>query len=159
MGAKKLIIFFSWNDLLKFVFGKINKEQNKYKGREGFNKAIQILKDFKKGFGKFPASNNKGIYTIYNNASNEIWSDFGINNWNDLLKTTFGKIHNEKNKYIGRAGLDKAKKELLRFEKTYGKRPVSKSKGMNTIYTYARLGKWKKYGIASWNDLLEEIFK
>jgi hypothetical protein len=149
----------SWNKLLRFVFGKINKEKNKYQGKAGLERAIQLLKDFKKKFGKMPASNSKGIYTIYNNAHDGIWEDFGINNWYDLLKTTFGRINKEKNKYIGKKGLERAKKELIQYKKRFGKKPVSKSKGMNTIYTYARLGKWKKFGIFSWSDLLEKTFK
>ena len=145
--------------MLRSVFGKINKEKNKYQGKEGLEKATQILKEFKKKFGKLPASNSKGIYTIYNNALDGVWSDFDIYSWNDLLKTVFGRINKERNKFAGRSGLEKAKKVLLEFEKMYGKRPVSKSKGINTIYTYARLGKWKKFGIKSWMDLLDETFR
>lgn len=148
----------SWNDLLKTIFGKINKEQNKYQGKEGLEKVIKILKDFKKKFGRMPASNSKGIYTIYNNALNGIWRDFGISNWYDLLKNTFGRINKEKNKYIGKEGLERAKKELLQFERNFGKKPTTKSKGMNTIYTTARLGKWNEFGIKSWKDLINYSF-
>lgn len=148
----------SWNELLKFVFGKINKEKNKYQGKVGLDKAIKFLKDFKKKFGRIPASNSKGIYTIYNNASNGIWRDLGINNWNDLLKITFGRINIEKIKYIGKAGLERAKKELIQFERKFGKKPTTKSKGMNTIYTTARLGKWNEFGIKSWKDLINYSF-
>jgi len=95
--------------------------------------------------------NSQGIYTIYNNALNGIWRDFGISNWNNLLKTTFGRINKEKNKYIGKEGLERAKKELLQFERNFGKKPTSKSKGMNTT---ARLGKWNEFGIKSWNELI-----
>ena len=62
----------TWNDLLNTVFQKINKARNIYQGKKGLVKAIKILKDFKKKFGKLPASNSKGIKTKYNNTYNGI---------------------------------------------------------------------------------------
>lgn len=148
----------SWNDLLKIVFGEIVKEKNKYQGKEGLNRAIKVLKESKRKCGRIPASNSRGIYSIYNNARNGIWKEFGIKNQNDLLKTAFGTINKERNKYIGKEGLERAKKELLQFEKRNGKIPTSKNKGMNTIYTAARLGKWNDFGIKSWRDLINYAF-
>lgn len=70
----------SWNDLLKIVFGEIVKEKNKYQGKEGLNRAIKVLKESKRKCGRIPASNSRGIYSIYNNARNGIWKEFGIKN-------------------------------------------------------------------------------
>lgn len=67
-------------------------------------------------------------------------------------------INKERNKYIGEEGLENARYELLEFEKKYGKKLTSKSKGMNTMYITAQLGKWNKYGINNWDDLLNNTF-
>lgn len=36
----------NWNDLLTHIFGEINIINNKYKGDEGFELAIKVLKEF-----------------------------------------------------------------------------------------------------------------
>ena len=157
-GEWKIFGINSWNDLLKHTFGEINRERNKYDGKEGLNRAIEELNDFKRKYNKKPASNSKGFRTIYDNSRLGKWKEFGINSWNDLLKHTFGEINKEKNKYFGKIGLERARSELIQFEKKSGKKPTTKSKGMNTIYTTARLGKWNEFGINSWKDLINYSF-
>lgn len=78
--------------------------------------------------------------------------------WNEILKANFVGFMKDIYQYLGKAGLERAKKELIQFERTFGKKPTTKSKGMNTIYTTARLGKWNEFGIKSWNDLLRFVF-
>ncbi len=148
----------SWNDLLITTFKELNKEKNKYLGKEGFKRAIQELKDYKKKYGKIPSSKSKGIFVIYNNARLGKMKEFGVNNWNDLLKIAFGTFNQENNKYIGEKGLERAKSELREFKRINGKIPTSKSMGIKTIYKTARLGKWKEFGINNWHDLLFNTF-
>jgi len=158
-GKWKEFGIITWNDLLKRTFGEINKERNKYIGSEGLDRAVKELREFKKRHGKKPSSISKGIYTIYNTARYGKWTEFGINTWNDLLRSVFGEVNaTEKDRYKGKTGLDKAIKELKMFKKKYNKKPTSKSKGFYSIYTAARLGKWGEYGIANWNDLLNHSF-
>ncbi|MHA1149237.1 MAG: hypothetical protein ACTSR8_13440 [Promethearchaeota archaeon] len=149
----------TWNDLLYATFGVINKEKSKYIGKEGLDRAIQVLKEFKRINGIKPKSNSKGINGIYNNARNGIWKEFGIESWNDLLRLVFGEIHIELNKYVGKKGLDRAIREMLEYREKNGKNPTSKTNGFKGIYdNAARRGQWKQFGITSWNDLLEKVF-
>ena len=150
----------SWNDLLYATFGVINKERIKYLGKEGLDRAIQVLKEFKRINRVKPKSNSSGIYGIYNNARNGIWKEFGINSWNDLLRLVFGEIHTEKGKYVGKKGLDRAIREMIEYKKNNGKNPTSKTDGFKGIYdNAARRGQWKQFGITSWNDLIKYAFR
>lgn len=56
----------TWDDLLNHVYGEFNREKNKYKGRQGLDRAIQELREFKKKHGKMPTSVSKGMPRIYN---------------------------------------------------------------------------------------------
>ncbi|MFX1384740.1 MAG: hypothetical protein ACFFBP_20125 [Promethearchaeota archaeon] len=154
-GSWKKFCINTWSELVIYCFGKKSIKFNKYKGQDGFKRAKQDLIEFNKNSGKLPIKRDmgkiayaigKGEYTIN-----------GINTWNDLLKHCFGEINYEKNKYIGIEGLKKAKSKIKEYKNKYEKDPLTKSKGMNTIYTYARLGKWKKFGINNWKELLEQI--
>ncbi|MHA1438985.1 MAG: hypothetical protein ACTSPD_15545 [Promethearchaeota archaeon] len=107
----------SWNDLLYSVFGEINYQSKGYVGKEGLNRAINTLKEFKKKYGKKPAANDKGISGIYSAIRRGIWKQYGISSWNDLLKLVFEEVNNEKNKYVGKKGLERAVKELREMKK------------------------------------------
>ena len=129
-----------WKGLIGLELSKI-----KLKEFQDKNKRLSTQREFE-------VISNKIIH------KRKYWTKFGINIWNDLLKTAFGTINKERNKYIGKERLERAKKELLQFEKKNGKIPTSKNKGMNTIYTTARLGKWIDFGIKSWRDLINYAF-
>ncbi|MHA1438986.1 MAG: hypothetical protein ACTSPD_15550 [Promethearchaeota archaeon] len=55
-GVFKDMGILTWNDLLYYAFGKINKERNKYKGKKGLDRAIKELKEFKIKHGKKPTT-------------------------------------------------------------------------------------------------------
>jgi len=148
----------TWNDLLRLVFGEIYIETNKYIGKEGLDRAKQVLMDFKQANKKLPIINSKGMGGLVNAILRGEWKEFGISSWNDLLYATFGVINKEKNKYIGKEGLDRAIQVLKEFKRINGIKPKSNSKGINGIYNNARNGTWKEFGIESWNDLLRLVF-
>ncbi|MHA1148415.1 MAG: hypothetical protein ACTSR8_09230 [Promethearchaeota archaeon] len=157
-GMWKEFGIFTWNDLLDKVFGKINKDINKYSGRSGLEIAIQELENFKKEHKKLPTSNSKGITSIYTAIRRGEWLEYGISTWNDLLNSVFGAIYFEIDKYKGREGLERAIKEMKTYYKKNSKKPTSTTIGFNGIYKFIQKGEWKIFGITSWNDLLMYIF-
>ena len=96
-----------WNDLLLFVFKEANVKPSKYdveNGLElaimaiqeylekaGLERALKELRDYKEKFGKEPASNAKGIVSIYNALRRGVWNDFGITSWSDLKDRAFSR--------------------------------------------------------------------
>lgn len=89
----------------------------------------------------------------------EVWEEFGINKWNDLLMHVFGKVNLRINKYVGKLGLETAIKELKEFKEKNGIMPTSSQKGLYGIQTAARSGRWKNFGIDSWKKLLNYAFR
>jgi len=55
-------------------------------------RAIYELKEFERKYGKKPTSKSKEMNIIYNTSRLGKWKEFGINNWNDLLYTTFKQM-------------------------------------------------------------------
>ena len=119
-GVFKDMGILTWNDLLNYTYGKINKEPNKYKGRRGLDRAIKELKEFKIKHGKKPTT--KDMDTFYKIIRKGKWKEFGINSWNDLLRSTFGEVHVDKERYKGKEGLNRALKELKAFKEKNGKK-------------------------------------
>ncbi|KKN26583.1 hypothetical protein LCGC14_0873210 [marine sediment metagenome] len=72
---------------------EFNKDKNKYKGRQGLDRAIKELREFEKIHGKMPTSVSKGMPRIYNTIRRGEWREFGIDEWNDLLRSTFGEVY------------------------------------------------------------------
>lgn len=148
----------AWNDLLDYAYKKSNREKNKYKGSEGLERAKQKLKKFKKKFKKIPTSVDKGISTIYNIIQKGEWKIYGIHTWNDLLRSVFGKIYYEKNKHLGKQGLEKAIQKCVDFKKTHNRLPKLRDKEMISISNAITRGMWREFGINTWNDLLNSVF-
>lgn len=66
-------------------------ESKRYAGKQGLDRAIKKLKEFKKKYGKKPAANDKGIPGIYAAIGRGKWKQYDINSWNDLLRLFLGK--------------------------------------------------------------------
>lgn len=142
----------TWNDLLKSIFGEINLASKKYIGLEGFNRAIQEIKEFFKKNKRIPDSNQKKMKGIISAIYRGEFERFGIKTWNDLLKIALGKINLEQNKYKGKNGLERAIQEIKEFYQKYGKKPTTKDLGSisNAVYN----GRWAVYGVIYWDDML-----
>ena len=94
---KKLWVDFgvkTWNQLLLKVFGKVNlKSSKEISNDERLNLSIVKLKDFHEKNKRLPVCKDKGMSKILYHISKGTLSEFGINNWNDLLIKVFGKIN------------------------------------------------------------------
>ena len=106
-----------FNDLLFMVFGEINLEINKYRGKKGLEILIKEMKVYRSKHQKLP---NREKFTNGLGALNRgEWIKFGIRKgrFNDLLERAFGEINVEMNKYVGEESWKIAIVELLLFEK------------------------------------------
>ncbi len=148
----------SWNDLLKETFGQVNKTYNIHRGKKGLEKAKYCLLNFQKKQKRLPTARDKMMITYSNVVARGIWSEFGINTWNDLLIYTFKKINKSSNLYKGELGLNRAKIVLKNYYKKYKKKPTSEIKEVASILVAIKRNYWSKFGIKSWNDLLENVF-
>ncbi|UCG04342.1 MAG: hypothetical protein JSW11_10215 [Candidatus Heimdallarchaeota archaeon] len=87
------------------------------------------------------------------------WVEYGIHSWNDLMRQTFGTVNSEYGIYLGEQGLIRAINELQAFYRKYHRRPVAKSKGMNSIIQVIQRKYWVSFGITSWSGLLSRVFE
>ncbi|MHA1150869.1 MAG: hypothetical protein ACTSR8_21830 [Promethearchaeota archaeon] len=147
-----------WNDLLHLTFGEVNVEKGKFKGKEGLDFAIELLKEFKEKNGRKPYTTDNQMPSIRSAISRGHWIEFGIRKWNDLLRLTFGEVNVEKEKYKGEKGLRIAIKELTEFEKLYKKLPKSGDLEMKSITGMIARKEWEEFGIKTWNNLLDSVF-
>ena len=147
-----------WNDILQAAIGEVNVERKNYKGKIGFEKAIQELIAYKKRTGKIPTTKNEGMWRINYTIRQGEWKSFGVTNWYDLLKIAFEDLRIEKNKYKGKIGLDNAIQTLREFEKNSGRKPLSKDNEMKNIRNAISRGVWKEFDINFWNDLFRVAF-
>jgi hypothetical protein len=148
----------TWNDLLMATFGKVNTEYNTYTGKEGLKKARKELAKFHKLEKRLPTASDKAMVPFANLIARGVWSEYGVNTWNDLLKTTFGKINKPNQLYKGKIGLERAKSELSQYFKTHGTKPTSEEKFVASILVAIKRGYWSQFSITSWNDLLHLVF-
>jgi hypothetical protein len=144
----------TWNDLLIRIFGKINFTNNKYKGDEGFELALSVLKEFKKSNGRRPSNKDKGIGGIRAAILRGEWRYKGINSWKDMILNVFGEVKSRWKKYTGKEGLKNAVMELKAFREKNNKVPKVSEKGLSGIKGAVYRGEWKQFGINNWNDLL-----
>lgn len=155
--------------MLVNVFNEINIDQKKYIGDEGLEIAVKELLDFKNRTGKIPKAPD--FYELKNAIYRGEWLSYGIKKWNDLLNyvfgevnlliqndyhATFGIVNRESNKYMGKVGLERAIQDLRDFKQKYGKKPNSSE--ADTIYGIVSEGRWKEFGITTWNDMLQSEF-
>ncbi|MHA1360285.1 MAG: hypothetical protein ACTSRC_19360 [Candidatus Helarchaeota archaeon] len=136
----------TWNDLLRFTFGEINREQNKYVGKEGLERAINELKEFKTKNNRLPKKKDKEMNGIVDAIRRYQWLAFGIKTWNDLLVFVFNKVNKNWNgnnqmnpTYIPRIQI--AINELKRENKRISKTAIAKKAKIsrNTIRRYPEL--------------------
>lgn len=147
---------YTWNDLMKQTFGKVNAEHHIYDGIEGLQNAQQEMLEFERINNRIPNSQDKEMKPYFNAALRGIWKDLGIHSWNDLMKQTFGKVNVRKKLWIGEEGFERAQATLNKYYEKNGKLPTRRSQGMGGITKAIQRGHWLEFGINYWNDLLDK---
>ncbi len=147
-----------WNDLLIYVFGRVNLRRGIWVGLDGLDRAKKELTKFYEEHGKKPIQLDKGMGGIGTTCYKGKWKEFGINSWNDLLFQTFGSNNLDYRIWVGLDGLDRAKEYLIQFSTENGRLPTSDDKKMRGIYQACYKGKWKEFGINNWTDLKFQTF-
>jgi len=135
---------------------------NGWKGQLGLETAQSQLKLFFTKNKKIPnTSTDRSMINIaYTIAKHKYWKEFGINSWKDLLIYTFGEEQLKKWKELEEQQIfDKAISELKKiYEKTNRLPLCTKDKEINWITSAIHFGKWKSFGISTWNDMLRHVF-
>ncbi|MHA1168544.1 MAG: hypothetical protein ACTSRU_12025 [Candidatus Hodarchaeales archaeon] len=150
--------YFSWNDLLKSVFGRINNRHGVYSGKEGLKLAEKEMLIYKDRNGRLPRSMGSGMRGIVATISSRKWEKYGISYWNDLLNDTFGKVNHRYYSYKGKHGLTRAKWELNKIKEEIGRLPRNRDCNVSGIVGAIRSKEWVELGIETWNDLLMSTF-
>jgi len=135
--------------MLFYVFKEVHVVPNKYKGKEGLEKAIKEMKTYYEMNNIKPTSNTIGFNGIYKFIQKGEWKNFVITSWYDLLKFVLGEIHFKINKYIGKEGIERAIRKLKEFKRKNNKMLVLKDLGMNGIENAILRDEWKEYGVSS----------
>jgi hypothetical protein len=142
-----------WNDMMTYVFGKVNLNiENDFSRKDSLEIAQRQLREFRDKNGRLPTAKDGKIHSIWRAAKRGVWKDLGIETWNDLFIITFGVSAIERYKYVGKKGLERAIKEIKDYKKKMKKNPSVPE--MDSIYRAIKKGNWKKYGINCWNDIL-----
>jgi len=152
-----------WEELLAFVFGKLErKRQNlnlKINDPDAILKLIRnVLVEFTITHGRLPRTRDKGMGSIIYKIKKGHLKRFGINKWNDLLSKVFGEVNLIQNVYISKQGLQRAISELKEFYKKNKRLPTTYDKGMGGILRAIKRGEWQNWGIIKWNDILDRTF-
>jgi hypothetical protein len=148
----------SWNDLMKHVFGKITKNQSRFKGKEGLDNACTILRTFYKENSRIPYMRDKGMSGIRKAIARGEWDAWEIKRWSDLTILVFGKRNIPGGKYLGKEGLDLCVKILKEIHDKYNRLPTTRDKELKGILPAIKRGEWAEFKINTWNDLLMVTF-
>ncbi|MFX1384739.1 MAG: hypothetical protein ACFFBP_20120, partial [Promethearchaeota archaeon] len=80
--------FYSWNGLIKDIFGKPNKTYGIWTGKNGLIKAKEFISDFYKSNHRRPVNKDKGMSGIVNALKRKYWVEYGIISWTQLVDMT-----------------------------------------------------------------------
>ena len=166
-GNFKVFSIHSWDDLLIYVFDKVEKKKYTRTKISNTNVDKSYLlqeasiecKKFKEKYGRIPNTRDQEIQKILYNIKKGIFKEFEIITWNDFLKHTFHSVNQRKGVYIGKEGLIRAKNELKEFLAKNRRKPVTLDKEIAGILRAVKRGEWKEDGIQRWNELLIDTFK
>ena len=157
-GRWKSEVINNWNDLLMYVFGKVNTEPKKWYYYDGLIRAKQEILKFYERENRLPIVKDAGMMSIYIACNSNNWNEWGIKSWNDLLKQLFGKCNKENKIWYGKKGLERARLLLLNFYKEQNRLPYSTDEGMLSIINACIRKRWIEWGIESWNELMIYTF-
>ena len=146
----------NWNDLLLYVFGKVNAKFWDYSDENLLEKIQEHLHDFKQKNSRLPKIKDVGMEAINWIIRKGLFKRDGISSWTDLLKYTFREVNIELNKYIGLQGLENAIEELKVFYEQNGR--IATTIDKSSIYAAIERGEWTPQ-IDNWDDLLYLAYK
>lgn len=161
-GLLKKYNILCWKDLLDQSL----EEQTYYEGdrqnlagNKGLERAKIYLKKQHMKNGKIPRSKDLGFKLIANAIRRNVWRDFGITTWGDLIFETFGYVKGTKNLWKGEGGFLRAISWIKKYENNYGTFPTIKNNSFASIKSSIARGYWKKDGIKYWSDLINQVVK
>lgn len=71
----------------------------------------------------------------------------------------FGSVNIDQNVYtVDESGLQRALATLQAFYEQYDRLPKRRDKEVRTIEADVTRGRWKNFGITTWNELLRKVF-
>ena len=144
----------SWNDLLIQCGLEVIHFIGKWKGKEGLQRAKDALVNLAIRLGRTPKRDEvpeaSGISQAIKRGA---WKEFGITEWNDLLRYCGLEIYIEPKLWVGTKGLEKAKKQIRVFADKTNRTP--RYDDFENIGASVSDGRWREFGIFTWNDLLE----
>ena len=147
----------SWNDLLIHIFGEVHRNEWDYSDEKLLEKISNKLRDFKNLHGRLPILKDKGMYKINEVIRKGLFKEEGITTCSELLIKIFGKANSQRNKYIGKKGLQEAIKEIKKFYNRNKKIPTSLD--MTGLYKAIQRGEWIEYHIKLWDDILIQAYE
>ena len=142
-----------WNDLMVLVFGKMNKERNKYVGEDGLTNVFKKLKEFYAQKNRYPTSHDSFTSGIINAIYRGEWTSKGISKWNDLM--TLVETNKETNIYVGQKGLELAKNEIIKLNITNGRTPSTSDEETEGIQSAIKRGEWYEFNIFTWSEFIK----
>ena len=161
-GAFKNYGIKTWPELLHESlkgYQLIELERTTIQGAAGFQRACKHLLKLSHQIGKIPKGFDPGIQLIRHADNRGSWSQFGINNWIDLLRHVFGSSNLSYQNLKGKEGLHLAQKMLKNFYMKYNCWPIIQIKPFNKIHGAAFRKTWIQFGINSWKDLIHSMLE
>ncbi len=144
----------TWNDLLEYCNLELHNIWGKWKGREGLEEAKKIVLNKAKELGRVPTRNDVSR-SIESAAIDGHWIEFGVQNWNDLLVYCELEPSHVIGIWVGKEGLEKAKKELIELYNSQEKTPTRNALSAGIQKAIER-GEWKEFGFtgSTWNEFV-----
>ncbi len=146
-----------WKDLLEISLKNhtyYQRDRQSFSGQKGLQRAKAYLQKQYEKNGKIPLGDDNGCKLIAKAIRRNIWAEFGITTWGDLIYETFGFIKGTQNLWKGGGGLERALFWIKKFYDENGTLPSGKNSDYYYIINQLASSKfWKKYGISNWDDL------
>ncbi|MFX0211823.1 MAG: TniQ family protein [Candidatus Hodarchaeota archaeon] len=88
---KRWIVFGinKWDDFLVQLFGCTSEQPKFYRGLNGLDRAIEMIKSHKRILQRIPKSSDKNMRPIHRSILRGEWRNENIFNWSDILRMTF----------------------------------------------------------------------
>lgn len=143
----------SWDDLTWKVLGFTIPKPRCWWGEAGLMAAKQRLQDYYTNHQRLPTC---AIFPeIFLACSKKRWTQYGIDSWNDLVYSIFGKVNCTKGLWVGIDGLHRARDLIKKIFQELGVRPNSSHPEIKRFHSALSRGYWTEWGIHSFHDLLK----
>ena len=93
----------SWNDLLFDIFGKVNKQQGKWRGLAGYNLAKDNLLKIIEQTGRRPKQYDPLCKFFSKVICRGYWRQFGISSWKELVQNVLKEMNLDNTRFASRA--------------------------------------------------------